>query len=145
MLVYCIKQRDVYSYVDLSCKTSTISNIPNSGLTVLFSKTTDYESPYIDDRTEQQVYIQTVKISLSETSKSHFLGSVLVRVSLIPFFLSITGLCMVLYFSSFVTRSKVQSEQDSSTIAHPCFLLFFLDHPTSFANHRLIHGPRHQK
>ncbi len=92
MLVYCIKQRDVYSYVDSSCKTSTISNIPNSGLTVLFSKTTDYESPYIDDRTEQQVYIQTVKISLSETSKSHFLGSVLVRVSLIPFFLSTIGL-----------------------------------------------------
>lgn len=43
MLVYCIKKRDVYSYVDLSC------NIPNSGLTVLLSKTTDYESPYIDD------------------------------------------------------------------------------------------------
>jgi len=43
------KERDVYSYVDLSCKTSTISNIPNSGLTVLLSKTTDYESPYIDD------------------------------------------------------------------------------------------------
>ncbi len=49
MLVYCIKKMDVYSYVDLSCKTSATSNIPNSGLTVLLSKITDYESPYIDD------------------------------------------------------------------------------------------------
>lgn len=49
MVVYCTKKRDVCSYVDLSCKTSTISNIPSSGLTVLLSKTTDYESPYIDD------------------------------------------------------------------------------------------------